>query len=121
MSDPQSSGAELTDGDERRDMINDPPHVGEELEFEVEQDDPESRWIVLYPEDYQDFGVDLQDNLAVKVNIQQCGELLRLASASIASMSHRDADADQVLRDLIKELQQQLKDHRRSQDGDCDE
>jgi len=114
------SSEQSTDG-EQQDFVNDPPELADEMNFEPADDDPGKRWIVLYPDDYHDFAVDVDDNVAVKVDIQQCGEILRLCSASIASMSPRDADTDDVLRDLIKELRHQLKRHRRAQDGDGDE
>jgi hypothetical protein len=47
-------------------------------------DDPIGQWIILFPEDYENFMMDADDNLAFSVQSeQQARELERLASQAV--------------------------------------
>lgn len=75
------------------------------LEIPEEQRSDEKRWIVLYPDDYSNIVLDADDNVAVEVDIDQAGEVFRLATEIIASLSHQDADGDDVIQTLIDKLE----------------
>lgn len=85
-------------------MDDDPPELGDVMDFELEQEE-DRRWIVLYPEDYDNVALDPEGNLGVMVDFEQTGEILRLAAQTIAALSHRDADGDDVIRDMIEALE----------------
>jgi len=81
------------------------PELGDVLEFPTEQQTDDRRWMVLFDEDYHEFGVDPGGNLAVLVDIEQTGEILQLAAQILASLSHKDADGDDVIQDMISGLE----------------
>lgn len=68
-------------------------------------DDESRRWIVLHPEEYDNVGLGTEGNLAVLVDLDQAGEVFRLAAQAIAALSHKDADGDNVIRAMIKALE----------------
>jgi len=72
-----------------------------------DQDD-DRRWLVLFEEDYDNVTIDPQGNVGVLVDIEQAGEVLRLASNILADLSIRDADGDQPIRDMIERLEQEV-------------
>lgn len=89
-------------------MSDDPPELGDVLDFDLRDPDDEYRWIVLFEEDYDNVALDVDGNLAFLVDIDQTGELIRLAAQSLAALSHRDADGDDVLRDMIDALEREV-------------
>jgi hypothetical protein len=92
-------------------MTNDDlPMLGDVLTMPDEQRDDERRWLVLYSDDYDDVVLDAEDNLAVLLDNEQAGEVLRLAAQALADTSHRDADGEDVIRDMIAALEHQLAD-----------
>jgi len=82
------------------------PALADVLEFSDDQPDSQRRWIVLFDEDYDDFVVDVEDNVGVLVDIDQTGEILRLAAETLADLSHKDATDDDVIRDMIAALKE---------------
>lgn len=88
------------------DMI---PTLGDVGNFELPAERGR-RWILLYPEDYQNFVRDVDGNLAIKVDIEQAGEILSLAAQSLAALSHEDAEGEDVIRDFIDELEREVDD-----------
>lgn len=86
--------------------MSDEPELGDVMDFPDEQRTDDRRWIVLFPEDYDNFGRDPEGNLAVLVDQEQAGEMLQLAAETIAALSHRDADGDDVIDDMIEGLQE---------------
>lgn len=86
------------------------PALGEILDYPDEQRDDDRRWIILYPEDYDDVAIDTADNVGLLMDIDQTGEILRLASSVLAELSHRDAEADEPIRDMIEALEEVLED-----------
>lgn len=81
------------------------PVLGEIMEFPEEQREGDRRWMVLYDEDYENVAIDVEGNVGVLVDIEQSGEILRLASQILASLSHRDAEADEPILDMIAALE----------------
>jgi hypothetical protein len=84
------------------------PVLGDVMEFPDEQRDDDRRWIVLYPEDYDNFGRDPDGNLAVLVDQEQAGEVLSLCAQTVAALSPRDAEGDDVLRNMRDALNRQI-------------
>lgn len=82
------------------------PVLADVLEFSDDQPDDGRRWIVLFAEDYDDFVVDVEDNVGVLVDIDQTGDILRLAAEALADLSHKDATGDDVLQDMIDGLKE---------------
>lgn len=70
--------------------------------------DNDRRWIVLFPDDYDNFGRDPEGNLAVLVDQKQAGELLSLCAECVAALSPRDAAGDDVLRDMRDALNRKI-------------
>jgi len=68
------------------------------------------RWIVLFDGDYQNHLVDADGKVGVRVDIDQASEILRLAADAVADLSYRDAEGDDVLRDLIDALEAEVGD-----------
>ena len=89
---------------DEQDMIS---ALGDVANFELDAERGR-RWIVLFPEDYEQYGRDVDGNIAIKVDIEQAGEVLGLAAQSIAALASEDADGDDVIRDLINELEREL-------------
>lgn len=87
-----------------------PTEFGDVVDFDLATGEDDKRWIVLFPEDYDNFARDVEGNIAVLVDIKQTGELLRLTAQSLAELSHRDAVGDDVIRDMIDELEEVLGD-----------
>ncbi|MCQ4334629.1 hypothetical protein KM295_14310 [Natronomonas sp. F2-12] len=87
---------------------DEPPELGDVMQFPDEQRDDEYRWIVLFEDDYENVAIDVDGNVGVKVDITQTGELMRLAAESLAALSHRDAVGDDVLRDMAERLEQEV-------------
>jgi hypothetical protein len=85
-------------------MSSDPPELGEVMTFPDEPRDDDRRWLVLFPDDFDNFGRDPDGNLAVLVDQQQAGEILHLAAETVAALSHKDADDGDVIDDLIDGL-----------------
>jgi len=84
------------------------PVLGDVMDFRLGQGNEQQRWIVLYPEDYDNFARDTEGNIAVLTDHEQAGELLSLAAETIAKLSPRDAEGDDVIRDMIAALEQQV-------------
>jgi hypothetical protein len=58
-------------------------------------DDPIGQWIILFPEDYENFMMDADDNLAFSVQSeQQARELERLASQAVEWFQENNLDGD---------------------------
>lgn len=87
-----------------------PPVLGDVMGFPDDQREDNRRWMVLFSEDYDNFGVDPEGNVAVLVDQEQAGEIVSLGAQIIASLSPRDATGDDVLRDMIEALEQQVGD-----------
>jgi len=102
-----TAGGTVEDDSDRSDQI---PELGDVLEYPQEQRNDDRRWIVLYEEDFHNFGVDPEGNLAVLVDIEQTGEILQLAAQTLASLSHKEAEGDDVIRDMIDGLEGVLDD-----------
>jgi hypothetical protein len=85
------------------------PALDDVANFELERDRGR-RWILLYPDDFETFARDVEGNLALKVDIEQAGEILSLAAQSLAALSHEDAEGQDVIRDLIAELETEIDD-----------
>lgn len=80
------------------------------FDFDVSPPDDARKWLVLYPEDYDDVMLDGEDQVALLVDIEQAGEIVRLGTTAIASLSARADGADDVMETLIEELERQLED-----------
>jgi hypothetical protein len=93
------------------------PVLGDVMDFRIEQRDDGRRWVVLYSEDYDDFARDPEGNLAVLVDQDQAGEIVSLCAQVIASLSHLDAEGDDVLRDMRDALDRQIKNGREVSDN----
>jgi len=89
---------------DEQDMI---PTLADLTNFELDADRGR-RWIVLFPGDYEQYGRDVDGNIAIKVDIDQAGEVLSLAAQSIAALAGENAESDDVIRDLINELEKEL-------------
>lgn len=85
-------------------MSDDLPELGDVINIPDAQHPGDQRWIVLYPDDYQSYIRGVDGNIGVLVDQQQAGELLRVLATILADLSHRDADADDVLDDMIDAL-----------------
>lgn len=70
------------------------------------QEGDDRRWIVLFEEDYDNLIVDVDDRVGILVDIEQTGEVLRLAAQTLAALSHQDADGEDVIRDMIDALEE---------------
>jgi len=68
------------------------------------------RWVILFPDDYENFATDPEDDLAILVDGEQAAELLRLSAQSLADLSHRSAEGDDIIRDMIAELEKVIDD-----------
>jgi hypothetical protein len=90
--------------------MSEPPELGELLEFPQSQADGDQRWLVLFDEDYDQVAIDIEDNVGLRVDIEQAGEVIRLAATALADLSHRDADGDDVLRDMVDALEEEIDD-----------
>lgn len=91
-------------------MTDDETGLGDVLDFDLQEPGDEYRWIVLFEEDYEDVALDVDGNVALKVDIEQTGEVIRLAAQSLAALSPREADGDDVLRDMIDALEREVGD-----------
>ena len=89
-------------------MSDDAPTLDDVTQFPVFRPDDDRRWIVLFPEDYDNFARDPEGNLAILVDQKQADELLSLCAETIAALSPRDATDEDVLRDMRDALDQQL-------------
>lgn len=78
------------------------------LEFDVSNPDDERKWIILYPEDYDNVMLDGEDQVAILVDDVQAGELIRLGCMALADISNRAEHGDDVLRSLIEGLEGEL-------------
>ena len=96
----------VTDGG----VDDEPPELDEVMDFPDEPRTDERRWIVLFEEDYDNVAIDPNGNVGVLVDIEQTGELFRLAGQTLSSLSHRDAEPDEPIRDLIEALEEVLDD-----------
>jgi len=101
---------------------DEPETLGDVMEFPDLPRDDDRRWIVLFPDDYHNFGRDPEGNLAVLVDQEQAGELLSLCAECVAALSPRCAEGDDVLRDMRDELDRQIGDgdDHESADGDAE-
>ena len=81
------------------------PVLGDVLEYPDSRGDGDRRWIVLYPEDYDNFVRDVEGNVGVLVDIDQTGELLRLCAETLAGLSAQEADGEDVIGDMIDQLE----------------
>lgn len=89
---------------------NELPELGDVLEYPTGQQNDDRRWMVLFEEDYDEFGIDPEGNLAILVDIEQTVEILQLAAQILASLSHKDADGDDVIQDMISGLEEVVDD-----------
>ena len=87
---------------------NETKELKDVVDFPDDQRTDDRRWIILYEEDYDDIMIDIEDNVGILVDIEQVGEILRLASMMLADLSHRDADPDEPLRDMIEQLEKEV-------------
>lgn len=87
-----------------------PPELGDVMDFPDEPRTDDRRWIVLFEEDYDNVAIDPHGNVGVLVDIEQTGELFQLAAQTLSSLSHRDAEPDEPIRDLIEALEEVLDD-----------
>ena len=101
-----NTGRIVTDGG----VDEEPPELGEVMDFPDEPRTDDRRWIVLFEEDYDNVALDTNGNVGVLVDIEQTGELFRLAGQTLASLSHRNAEPDEPIRDLIEALEEVLDD-----------
>lgn len=81
------------------------PALDDVIEFPNELDDGEYRWLVLFEEDYDNVVLDVEGNVGLKLDLDQAGEVTRLAAEALAELSHQDADGDDVLRDMAAGLE----------------
>ena len=58
------------------------PSLDDETGFEMHEESDRA-WMILYPEDYDDFMFDGEDNLAILLDEEQCLEVMRLAENGI--------------------------------------
>lgn len=86
------------------------PALGEVMDFPTEQAEDDHRWLVLWEEDYENVAIDVEGNVGLLVDIEQVGEVIRLAAMALGDLSHRDADEDDVIRDMIDRLEKELDD-----------
>lgn len=86
------------------------PVLDDVMQFPDEQEDGDRRWIVLYDQDYDNVIIDPEGNVGVLVGIEQAGEVYRLAAQVIASLSSRDADPEDPMREFIDELERIISD-----------
>lgn len=103
---PEEQTKLVTDGG----VDEEPPELGEVMDFPDEPRTDDRRWIVLFEEDYDNVAIDPNGNVGVLVDIEQTGELFRLAGQTLSSLSHRDAEPDEPIRDLIEALEEVLDD-----------
>ena len=89
-------------------MSDEPPELGDVVDFEFSGSPDGRRWIVLDDADYDKIALDVDGNVAFRVDIDQAGEWLRLAAQSLAALSDRDAGGDDVLRDMIEALEREV-------------
>ena len=89
-------------------MSDDETELGDVVDFDLGEPGDDRRWIVLFEEDYDNVALDVDGNLAFLVDIDQTGELIRLAAQSLAALSPREADGDDVLRDMIDALEREV-------------
>jgi len=89
---------------------NETPTLDEVMDFPDDPGTGERRWVVLYEEDYDNVALDPEGNVGVLVDLEQSGELFRIVGESLADLSHRDADGDEPIRDLIDALEEVLED-----------
>lgn len=87
---------------------DDPPELGDVMYFPDHKRTDDKRWIVLFEDDYENWGFDLHGNLAFLVDIGQAGEMFRLSAQTLAELSHLDADSEQPIRDMIDALEDLL-------------
>lgn len=60
------------------------PALEDELEMEVSKNESENKmWLLLYPEDYQNFIRDKEGNVGILVNNDQAKEVKRIAEEII--------------------------------------
>ena len=76
--------------------------------FPDEQPTDDRRWMMLFPADYENFVRDMNGNLGIMLDIEQAGEVIRLSTEILASLSHRETDGDDVIEDLIDGLKAEL-------------
>lgn len=89
---------------------DDLPELDDVMDYPDAPRADDRRWIVLFEEDYDNFGIDPEGNLAVLVDIHQTGEIMRLAAETLAALSHKDAEGDDVLRDMVNALEAEIDD-----------
>lgn len=81
------------------------PALGEVLDMELESDD-ETRYIVLYDDDYDDLILDTEDSVAFLVDCNQAVELLRLTSKVVADLAPQHAPDEEPIGAMIAALQE---------------
>jgi hypothetical protein len=84
---------------------DEPTELGDVVNFPDEPRGDAYRWIVLFEADYDNVAIDVDGNVGLKVDIEQTGEVIRLAAEVLADLSHREADGDDVLRDMADRLE----------------
>lgn len=89
-------------------MTDEPPELGDVMEFPSDPNEENGRWLVLYEQDYQNLAIDVGGNAGFLVDIEQAGEVIRLGAEALAELSARDADGDDVIRDMIDRLESEV-------------
>lgn len=91
-------------------MSDDETELDDVMEFPQEQRDDDTRWIVLFPDDYQNFARDPEGNLGIRVDRQQAAEVTTLGAETLARLSHQDRSPENTIKQMIDGLQQAIDD-----------
>lgn len=85
-------------------MTPDIPDLDDVVDLDVSQPDDDRMWLVLFDEDYDGVMLDGEDNVALLVDSDQAGEVLRLACGIITKLTpHQDEYRIDVLVDELQE------------------
>jgi len=71
--------------------------------------DEDRRWIVLYPDDYENHAIDIDGNVGVLVDAEQAAELHRLSIHALVALTHPD-DMEHTIRETIRHRTAALED-----------
>lgn len=81
--------------------------VDDYVDLDAGPPDDDHRWLVLFDEDYEDLMLDAEDNVALLVDRDQAGEVLRMACTAITDLTdHRDEDLPLYLTEELQDLQE---------------
>jgi hypothetical protein len=67
--------------------LNEVRRQAEDVEPKYPEEADDMRYLILYPEDYEGYGVDVEDNLALLVDEDNAREIKRLAEDIIEELS----------------------------------